>query len=404
MIKKIKFCEVCNTRLKNFLNLGNHPMCDDLRKDCSKKKNRLFPISLSLCSECLTVNQKIHISKQKLFPKKYHYRAKLTKDVLLGQKNLVLKTEKYYGNLKGKVVLDIGANDCSLLNEFKKKGANTFAIEPTNAIRDGNKSHKKFQTYFNYKVAKKIKKLCKQVDFITFTNVFAHINNLKDLINNLKVLISEKTILIIENHYLGSVLKSNQFDTFYSEHLRTYSLNSFMHIAKTLNMDVKLAEFPSRYGGNIRVFLGNKDNVKKNKKFNNLLNKEKVFKNKFKKMKMYINKWQSKKKKIILKLNKIHGPLPAKAFPGRAAIILKLLNLNNDNISAIYEKPDSKKIGFYAPGTNIKILSEKELKNFNKDIPVINLAWHISKEIRDYLIEKKIKNKIINIIEKKDFL
>ena len=158
MIKKIKFCEVCNVRLKDFLNLGKHPMCDDLKRIYSNKQNRLFPISLSLCSKCLTVTQRIHISKKILFPKKYHYRAKLTKDVLLGQKDLVLKTKKNYGSLKNKVVLDIGANDCSLLNEFKKNGAKTVAVEPTNAIKDGNSYHHKFQTVYFLDLRIQIKK------------------------------------------------------------------------------------------------------------------------------------------------------------------------------------------------------------------------------------------------------
>ena len=60
-----------------------------------------------------------------------------------------------------------------------------------------------------------------------FTNVFAHIEDLKNLLKNLGLILSENTVLIIENHYLGSIIKKNQFDTFYHEHPRTYSLKSF---------------------------------------------------------------------------------------------------------------------------------------------------------------------------------
>ena len=45
---------------------------------------------------------------------------------------------------------------------------------------------------------------------------------------DLKKLISDKTIIIIENHYLNSIIDKMQFDTFYHEHPRTYSLNSFI--------------------------------------------------------------------------------------------------------------------------------------------------------------------------------
>ena len=44
------------------------------------------------------------------------------------------------------------------------------------------------------------------------------------------------------------------------------------------------------------------------------------------------------------------------------------------------------KIGHYIPGTRIPILSDDEFgKRQNKDVPLLNLAWHISGEIYDYM-------------------
>jgi hypothetical protein len=60
---------------------------------------------------------------------------------------------------------------------------------------------------------------------------------------------------VIENHYLGSIVEKTQFDTFYHEHPRTYSLNSFSHIAKRLGLELSWVDFPHRYNGNIRVHL-----------------------------------------------------------------------------------------------------------------------------------------------------
>ena len=99
-----------------------------------------------------------------------------------------------------------------------------------------------------------------------------------------------------------------------------------------------------------------------------------------------------------------NGPLPAKAFPGRAAILLKVLNLDKKNIDCIFEQPKSIKIGFNAPGTNIPIKSDKYLKSVINNRPLINLAWHIKKEIKKYIFNLKIKTKIINIIENKNFI
>ncbi len=400
-LSKINSCQICNKPLKKALDLGHHPLCDDLLKINTKRKNKEYPIIINYCNFCHTAFQKFQVRKKVLFPKSYHYRARFTNDVVRGQKDLVENIKKDFGSLKNKIVLDIGCNDGTLLDVFKKQKSITVGVEPTNAYKDASNSHDIYGHYLNKTLAKKIKIKYKKIDIITFTNVFAHINNLNELLDSLKILLSNKTILVIENHYLGSVINKKQFDTFYHEHPRTYSLTSFLKISKRLNLCVNNFDFPKRYGGNIRVILTNTDKKKKLEK--KIITYEKNFYKKLINLGKFIETWKTNKKKEILKLNKKYGPLPAKAFPGRAAILLKLLNLNKNNISSIYEKKNSKKIGYYAPGTKIPITSDIYLKRLDKNIPILNLAWHIDKEIKKYLLSNKISNKIYNIVSKRDF-
>ena len=143
-------------------------------------------------------------------------------------KEVISKSKSFYKSLKGKVVLDVGCNDGSLLDFYKEEGAITIGIEPTNAIDEARlKGHHTYKSYFDKQTILKVKKKFKRIDIITFTNVFNHIENLRLLIKNLSSLMTDETFLIIENHYLGSVIKKKQFDTFYHEHPRTYSLQSF---------------------------------------------------------------------------------------------------------------------------------------------------------------------------------
>ncbi len=397
------YCEICRKKnLPTVLNLGKHPLCDDLIQIGSKKKNRLYKIEIVYCKDCVTAYQKFQVKKKILFPLNYHYRANLTKDVLNGMKQLVNDCKNNFNGLKNKTVLDIGCNDGSLLNIFKKYKCTTIGIEPTNASKEAKKNgHHIYQGYIDNKIIKKIKKKFKKIDIITFTNVFAHIENLGALISNVKKIVNDETLLVIENHYLGSVIEKNQFDTFYHEHPRTYSLTSFFKISKILGMNLFNYKLPKRYGGNIRVFYSRKK--KCNLKELRLMKKEKIFFKRFKNLNRSINIWKKKKKNQIMKLNKKYGPLPAKAFPGRAAILLKMLNLKKINIDCIFEQPNSIKIGFNAPGTNIPIKSDKYLKKRLHKRPIINLAWHIKKEIKKYIINLKINSKMINIIDNKDF-
>mgnify|MGYP001331450162 FL=1 len=102
-IFKLKKCEICNKNLVESVELGLHPLCDDLIKINSKKNSVLYPITISYCKKCVTAYQKYQVKKKILFPKNYHYRAKLTQDVINGQKLLVKDLKLSYGNLKKKL-------------------------------------------------------------------------------------------------------------------------------------------------------------------------------------------------------------------------------------------------------------------------------------------------------------
>ena len=403
-LKKISRCQICFAdKLFPVLNLGKNPLCDDLKKIGSKNLNKIYPIHIIFCKNCFTAYQKFLVPKKILFPKSYHYRSKLTKDVINGMKSLVASYKKKFNKLNNKLVIDIGCNDGSLLDIFKNNKCKTIGVEPTNAFYDIKKKHHIFNEYFSLDLAKKIKNLFGFPDIITFTNVFAHINNFKELINALKKIIGPKTIIIIENHYLGSILSKNQFDTFYHEHPRTYSLKSFIFISKLLNLKIIGFEFTKRYGGNIRVFLGKNNKFKLSQNIKIILQKENLFFSKFREIRNNIKVWRFNKIKEIKKLFYKHGKLIAKGFPGRAAILISLLNIDEKYLKCVYEKPKSPKIGHYVPGTKIPIISDYYLFMEESSIPIINLSWHIFKEIKDYLRNNNFKNKIINIVKAGDF-
>ena len=386
-------CQVCHSEdLKEVLNLGPHPLCDDLVPVGDPRKCKEYPIEILLCPHCLTANQKYNVPKQELFPESYHYRARFTQDVLNGMKQLVEEVSRLYGDLKGKKVIDIGCNDGSLLSFFAHAGASTFGVEPTGAYKDIQGEHKIRNDYFGEELAKAVEAEDGQMDFITFTNVFAHIEDFDDLVEGVKILSHDDTKIIIENHYMGAVLEHNQFDTFYHEHPRTYSLKSFSHIAERLGMQIEHVEFPKRYGGNIRVMLGHGNAAEEIDGPD-----EERFFEQFEEMRGFVEAWKEEKKQEIESLVKEHGPLLGKAFPGRAAILLKLLELSTDHIQEVAEKPGSMKIGHYLPGTRIPIVSDDDVDYAEAPV-VLNLAWHIKDEIGNYLNAKGFTGTKVDIL------
>ena len=395
-------CEVCEiSEIHPVLNLGKHALCDDLIKIGEDRINKKYPIEIAMCPTCYTAHQIYQVAKTELFPASYHYRSRFTQDVLNGMQDLVNSIEQEVSSLDDKKVLDIGCNDGSLLNFFSERGAITIGVEPTDAAADAKqKCNTVYQLYFDSQTSEKIKEEFGCVDIITFTNVFAHIEDLQGLLRALKTIMHEDTLLVIENHYLGAVFEKNQFDTFYHEHPRTYSAKAFEFIANKLNRKILLTKFPKRYGGNIRVYIGNKNfeiTEKAQLDLDHLKTVEKSFPKAFGLMNDFIVKWKTEKLSEIELAVEKHGKLPAKAFPGRAAILVELLGLSETQIEAVYEKPGSLKIGHYVPGTKIPIKSDEDI-TYSEQGVILNLAWHIHDEIENYLHSKQFVGKLISVL------
>lgn len=377
-------CEVCGSEYGNtILNLGNHPLCDDLIPFGSKTVVEKFHQLISLCEVCLTAHQMKPVEKEILFKPSYHYRGSLTKDVLNGMKTLAEDLRVVFDALdETATVLDIGCNDGSLLGIFKEKySCITVGVDPTQAIvESGQNIDYKYNEYFSVETVRAILDNHKSIDLITFTNVFAHIEDLPLLLANLRMLIAENTTLVIENHYLGSILERNQFDTFYHEHPRTYSLRSFKYIANTLGMVITDVNFPSRYGGNIRV------TMKKSGELPILSTYESTedgFVSKFRDMQATYDTWLRHSQEVLQDLlNK--GNVVGKALPGRAVMLISALGVNETQMPILFEQPNSPKVGNYVPGTQIEIRSDVELIATSPNALIV-WSWHIIDEIVEYL-------------------
>jgi SAM-dependent methyltransferase len=398
----IKFCQICgNKNIKKVLDLGFQPLADDLRSINLKNiKTEFFPLEIGFCSKCVLLQNNYIVDEKKLYKKNYHYRPGITKAVTKNFEEMSKKIVNLYELNSESVVADIGCNDGSLLKEFKKKKIyKLIGIDPTDTIKYAKKiGIKTVQAYMNKKSAYEARNFYGQADIITTTNVFAHTNKLGDFINGIKQLIKKNGVFIIENHYLLDVIKKRQFDSFYHEHLRTYSLTSLIKLLSYYKFYPIDSYASERYGGNIQVHFSQVKN-KTTKNLTYMLVKEKKYKlnkiqtyKKFKediyKVKMDIEKYlnKNKNKKIV-----------AKAFPARASVLLHFFDSIKNSISFIAEQPSSLKLNKYAPGTKIKIISSNNLNKYKPDIMII-LAWHLFTEIKKKWKAKLKKTKFLKIL------
>ena len=122
-LTEIKSCEVCGSdKLVPVLDLGQHPLCDDLVAVGDNRVVREYPIEISFCPTCATGAPALPGAEGGSVSGDYHYRSRFTADVLSGMKSLVDACEQRLGLARpARRSLDIGCNDGSLLDFFARR-------------------------------------------------------------------------------------------------------------------------------------------------------------------------------------------------------------------------------------------------------------------------------------------
>jgi hypothetical protein len=134
------------------------------------------------------------------------------------------------------------------------------------------------------------------------------------------------------------------------------------------------------------------------------MRKEGSFVGRFGEMRYMIQNWIRQRDVILNSARCNDGKVYAKAFPGRAAILIKMLNLTAQDIVAVFEKPQSMKIGHYVPGTRIPILSDDALlKTIPSPRRILNLAWHIRPEIVSYLTALDSEIQVVDVLRTSEY-
>ena len=396
--KTIDRCQISGSKdLKTILSLGYLPPVNKLIKINSTLCEEVFyPSELMYSQSSKLVQLSTIVNKEILFPKEYPYTSSTTKILRENFKELYKDCKKIINISSKDLIIDIGSNDGNLLNNFKNHHR-VLGITPEKigkiAIKKGVSTLIK---YFDKNTSNLVLKKFGKAKIITATNVFAHIENVNSLMQNLLRILKDDGVFISESHYLVSLIKTNQYDTIYHEHLRYYSLTSLKYLFNKYDMEIICAKKIDTHGGSIRVYAAKKGKFKINKNVNKILNFEKKFLN-WKTFNNFKKGVVSSKLNLysILKQLKNNGKkIYGIGAPSRASTLINYVGLDENIIDCVLEIEGSYKIGNYIPGKKIPILSEKKLYKDPPDF-VILFSWHITSELKSNLKKKGYKGKFI---------
>ena len=390
IIKK-KSCRLCSNRnLTKLFNLCETPLANNLALNItSSLKSKHFPLNLMFCKNCKHVQLEHVVNEKKLF-RNYLYQTGISDQFKKHFKNYAKEIKSDLNYNKGKI-LEIGSNDCTLLDNFSDKFL-TVGVEPaTNLWKKTKHKHEIINDFYNSRVNKYLVKKYKSFDVIIANNVFAHIDNLHKVFLLLKTLMNKTSIVIFEVSYLLDVIKRSLFDTIYHEHLDYHSIKPLKIFFNKLNLKIYNIKRTKMHGGSIRFYIIKKESKLKIKQenINKLLDNER--RNGLYKISTYNNFYHNlelQKVKLLnfFKKNKMHK-IYGYGAPAKAVTLIKYFDLSEKDIKLIIDDSSLKQNKFI-PGTKIKIYNSEILKSSPAEIIII-LAWNVYIDIINKLKKSK---------------
>ncbi len=375
-------CRICKGKLIKIIDLGKISLVGNFLRRLKKQKK--FKISLNFCIKCKHV-QIAEILNQDLLFKKYLWETGISVSNIKIIKDIIKKIKKYGVSKKSKI-LEIASNDGSFLNLINKKyKCLTVGIDPANNLK--RLSKKKIFTitnYFNFEQSMKIKRRFDTFDYIFARNVLAHVPDPNKIFKGVKNLLNKNGKFILEVPHLDNIIRYNQYDNIFHEHIGFHSLKSIIDLSKKHNLKVFDVEKIDSQGGSIRCFLSNKNSSEKISRRVKLVIKaeQKLGLNsstKLRKFKVKILLHIKKLKKLLQDLKKKQKRISIYGASGKGQALMQFCSINKKIIDYVFDK-SSLKQGCYTPGTQIKIKNPSDIKKTNIHYLLL-LSWNLKKEI-----------------------
>lgn len=358
----LKKCRICKSRkLKKVFSLGKQPPANNFLKTRNEKE-KLYPLDLYECQHCTLLQLGYVVPKEKLYDN-YTYIPSASKTYLKHFQNLADKLIKNIPLEENSFVVDIGGSDGSFLQAFKDRRMEVLNVEPAQNI-EVKESIPVIRKYFNKEVAKEVVKEYSKARLITATNSFAHIDNLHEYLEALDILLHKDGVFFAQFPDARNLLKENQFDTIYHEHLSYFSYESLHHLFANSPFELFNITSDNIHGGSMQIWVRRRPKLLENFISGSI--------NIVAELKALVDDAHIEGKKVV-------------GF-GAAAKGTVLLNAADIHLDYIVDATSYKQ-GKFVPGVRTPIYPEEHLLEDPPDIVVI-LAWNFKTEIMEKLKDR----------------
>jgi hypothetical protein len=379
-------CQVCGaTDLASVLFLGYLPPVNQMRTVGQRPHEQpAYPAELLRCPRCQLVQIGLIVDPAILFPPEYPYTSGTTQILRENFAELQREATPLLGLRGTELVVDIGSNDGTLLENFRAAGHPVCGVEPTLMANLANeRGVRTIMSFFGPASAAQVVNECGKAQVVTATNVFAHIEGIHDIVDSVLAMMSDDGVFITESHYLMALIETLQYDTIYHEHLRHYSLESISYLLNMHGLEVIHAKRIPTHGGSIRVYASRRGARPVKPTVQQVLAEEGGAGLLADRLAAFTRRVATSKvelyallRDLLAKGSRIFGV----GAPSRASTLINYVGLDREILDCVVEVKGSYKVGKYMPGTLVPVVDEAQLVEKQPEVALL-LSWHIADEL-----------------------
>lgn len=376
-------CRICGSKnLVKILDLGETPLANGfLTKEELGKQEENYLLAVYFCKDCSLV-QLLDVVNPKILFGKYHFMTSASKPSVEHFAKFGKELLDNFIKSKDDLVIDIGGNDGTLLENLKNY-CRVLNIEPASNIAEISANNGIFtiNDFFSSELAEKVLSKHGKASVISANNIIAHTDKVKDVFAGANLLLKDDGIFVFEAHWIKNLIGEGGFDQVYHEHLCYYSLHALKVLVETNGFFINDVKSVPMQGESLRVYAGKAKKSSAN--VDEFLKKEKE--PGLTKVEAYLGfsdkvvKNAENVKKLLASLKRQRKKIVGYGASAKGNTLLNYFEIGNDILDYIVDTTPLKQ-GLYSPGTHIPVVHPDKLKEETPNYVFI-LAWNYANAI-----------------------
>lgn len=216
------------------------------------------PLDLVMCGACSLIQLRHTAPMELMYARYYWYRSGVTDTMRAALRDVSRAVEAAVDLKPGDTVLDIGANDGTLLATYEAKGIRRVGCEPADNLIDSLNSNADHAIHDFWGIGA-YERLARTAGIgkakaITALGMFYDLEDPNRFIADARAALADDGVFVAQLMCLASMLEKNDLGNVCHEHLEYYSLDSLKFLFERNGLEMFRIEENAVNGGSYRIF------------------------------------------------------------------------------------------------------------------------------------------------------